>query len=162
MASYVPSFFGIVREACLHQQSVAVAFRSETDNLHASPMKVTHPFPWFSILPDDIAEDREDTVASYWSNGDACLLRVSGSGETLGRRFLPHVGYPSGAKWAGLAGRLIFSREIHGCEAAAASRVADHGTTWIPAYLVWLWLSVHVTLSRQGDLSSCEWAWEAI
>src|ERR1700730_13035740 len=78
MASYVPSFFGIVREACLHQQSVAVAFQSETDNLHASPMKVTHPFPWFSILPDDIAEDREDTVASYWSNGDACLLRVSG------------------------------------------------------------------------------------
>jgi hypothetical protein len=26
--------------------------------------------------------------------------------------------------------------------------------------LVWPWSTVHVTVSRQGDLSACEWAWE--
>ena len=37
-----------------------------------------NPFPSFSILlPDGVAEEHEDTVASYWKKGDSCLLQVS-------------------------------------------------------------------------------------
>ena len=50
---------------------------------------------------------------------------------------------------------------IRGCEAVAASTVDEHGTVWVHAYLVWPWLTAHVTVSRQGDLSDCEWAMES-
>jgi hypothetical protein len=126
-------------------------------------MKAANPFPSFSILlPDDVAEDRDDTVASYWRKGDTCLLQLSsfrrdsGTQVSAAQRLAERVAL--GGTWTPFS----LGREVQGCETAAASMVDDRGTKWVHVYLVWPWLTVHVTLSRQGDLSACEWAWEAL
>jgi hypothetical protein len=127
-------------------------------------MKAIKPFPSFSLLlPDEITEDRKDTnVASYWMAGDTCLLQFSGfmrdSGQQVSATERLSERIKRGGKWKS----FDLPRELDGCEAAAALTVDDHGTTWVHAYLVWPWLAVHVTVSRQGDLSLCEWAWEAL
>jgi hypothetical protein len=52
--------------------------------------------------------------------------------------------------------------EIKGCEIAAASIMDEIGTSWVHIYLVWEWLTVHVTVSKNGDVSMCDWAWNAL
>jgi hypothetical protein len=38
-------------------------------------MKAANPFPSVSLLlPDDVLENHDDRVSSYWRNGDTCLL----------------------------------------------------------------------------------------
>lgn len=65
------------------------------------PLMTANPFSSFSLLlPDDVVEDHENTVASYWKKGDSCLLQVSSFGKTQGRKFLPHSGCPTGWKRA--------------------------------------------------------------
>jgi hypothetical protein len=127
-------------------------------------MKAINPFPSFSLLlPDEVAEHHKDSnVASYWMGGDTCLLQLSSfvrnSGEQVSAKERLSERKQRGGKWKS----FDLPRVVDGCEAAAASTVDDHGTTWVHAYLVWPWLTVHATVSRQGDLSACEWAWEAL
>lgn len=41
-------------------------------------MKRVNPFPSLSLLlPDDVVEEIDSTVASYWKRGDTCLLQLS-------------------------------------------------------------------------------------
>ena len=115
------------------------------------------------LLPDDVEEDHDSAnVASFWMPGDACLLQVScfrrDSGQQISasERMLERMN--KGGSWK------IFElpHRVEGCEAAAARTVDDSGTAWVHIYLVWPWMSIHVTVSRQGELSSCAWAWEAV
>jgi hypothetical protein len=126
-------------------------------------MKKINPFPSVSIeLPEDIVEDSDATVASYWRKGDSCLLQISSflreqgpqvsAIERLSQRMA------AGGEWR----PYNLPREIAGCETAAASRTDDQGTSWIHIYLVWEWLAVHATVSRQGDPLECDWAWNAL
>jgi hypothetical protein len=128
-------------------------------------MKAINPFPSFSILlPDEVAEDQQDsTVASYWITGDSCLLQVScfrrDSGEQVSARQRLAERIEMGGVWKPFS----LPHEVQGCEAAAALMVDGEGISWVHAYLVWPWLTVHVTVSRRGDLPSlCEWALESI
>jgi hypothetical protein len=128
-------------------------------------MKAINPFPSFSILlPDEVAEDQQgSTVASYWITGDSCLLQVSCFRRDSGQQVSASQRLSERIEMGGTWKPFTLPREVQGCEAAAASMVDGQGTTWVHAYLVWPWLTVHATVSRQGDLSSpCEWAWEAI
>jgi hypothetical protein len=127
-------------------------------------MKLLNPFPSFSIaLPDGIEEDREDAhVASYWTAGDTCLLQLScfrrdsGLQVSAAERISERIGV--GGNWEPFDLPLT----VEGCEAAAVRTIDDNGTTWVHAYLVWPWISIHITVSRQGDLSGCDWAWKAV
>jgi hypothetical protein len=128
-------------------------------------MKAINPFPSFSIsLPDEVLEDHQgSTVASYWKTGDSCLLQVScfrrDSGQQVPARQRLSERMEKSGKWK----PFTLPHELRGCEAAAALMVDGQGTMWVHAYLVWPWLTVHVTVSRKGDdLSLCEWALEAI
>jgi hypothetical protein len=114
------------------------------------------------LLPDDVAENHEDTIASYWRKGDTCLLQVSSFRRDSGPQISAAQRLSERVEMGGIWKPFNLPRKIHGCEAVAASTVDDRGTAWVHVYLVWPWLSVHVTVSRQGDLSGCEWAWEAI
>src|SRR5882762_4047028 len=130
---------------------------------NALTMKTTNPFPSFSILvPDDVAEDHEDTVASYWRKGDSCLLQISSFGRDSGPQGSAAQRLSERAKSGGTGVALKLPRKVEGCEAVAASTVDNHGTVWVHAYLVWPWLDVHVTVSRQRASSECDWAWESI
>ena len=41
-------------------------------------MKAANPFPSVSLLlPEDVLENHDDRVSSYWRKGDTCLLQLS-------------------------------------------------------------------------------------
>lgn len=126
-------------------------------------MKRVNPFPSVLILlPDDVVEDANGNFVSYWRKGDSCLLQISsflrsqGAQVSAEQRLSQRIGASSG--WQSFKLR----REIEGCETAAASMTDDQGTSWAHVYLVWEWLAVHATVSRQGELLACDWAWDAL
>jgi hypothetical protein len=126
-------------------------------------MKRSNPFPSVTILlPDDIVEDNDTTVASYRRKGDTCLLQIStflreqGPQVSAVERLSQRMG--TGGEWQA----FNLPQEIEGCETAAASTTDDQETSWVHIYLVWEWLAVHATVSRRGEPSTCEWAWNAL
>jgi hypothetical protein len=122
-----------------------------------------NPFPSFSmLLPDGVTENHEETVASYWRRGDSCLLQISSFQRDSGPQVSAAERLSDRAKMGGIWKPFNLPREIRGCETVAASTVDDHGTVWVHAYLVWPWLTIHVTVSREKNLSGCEWVWEAV
>jgi hypothetical protein len=126
-------------------------------------MKSIKPFPSFSmLLPDEIAENHEDAhVASYWITGDTCLLQVSCFRRDSGPQVSAAERVSERIKMGGNWKPFDLPCTVEDCDAAAARTVDESGTTWVHAYLVWPWMSIHVTVSRQGNLSTCDWAWEA-
>ena len=144
--------------ACLRQQWPLCIIP-----IGGEPLMTANPFPSFSILlPDGVTEDHEDTVASYWKKGDSCLLQVSSFRRDSGSQVSAAKRLSDRTKMGGTWQSFNLPGGIRGCEAVAASTVDENGTVWVHAYLVWPWLTVHVTVSRRGDLSDCEWAWKAV
>ena len=126
-------------------------------------MKRANPFPSVSILlPDDVVEDNDSTVVSYWRKGDTCLLQISsflrerGPQVSAAQRLSERMG--PGGDWQ----EFHLPQGIEGCETAAASTTNGRGTSWVHIYLVWEWLVVHATISQRVDLSTCDWAWNAL
>lgn len=124
-------------------------------------MRVASPFPTFSILlPEDLLENHVDQVFSYWKKDDSCLLQL----RSVGRLTIQ-----KSAKQC-LLQQILFSdswkpfelpRKPHGCESEAATTNVD-GTSYLHAYLVWPAFTVHATVSRQGQLDSCQWVWDLL
>jgi hypothetical protein len=127
-------------------------------------MKAVNPFPSFLIvLPDGIEEDRTDAhVASYWTTDDTCLLQLSCFGRDSGPQVSAAERVSERVRIGGTWESFDLPRAVVGCETAAARTIDEKGTAWVHAYLVWPWISIHVTVSRQGSLSACEWAWDAV
>jgi hypothetical protein len=127
-------------------------------------MKSTKPFPSFSLLlPDEVTEDHRDTnVVSYWIAGDSCLLQLSSFMRNSGKQIPATERLSERIRNGGQWKSLEVPHAANGCEAAAAQTTDDNGTTWVHAYLVWPWLSIHVTVSRNGDPLACEWPWAAL
>jgi hypothetical protein len=126
-------------------------------------MKRANPFPSLSLLlPNEIAEDTDAKVASYWKPDDTCLLQISsflreqGPPVSAMQRLLERT--RAGGKWE----PVDLSFKIEGCDVAAASTKDDEGTSWVHIYLVWEWVAVHATVSRKGEVSQCDWAWNAL
>jgi hypothetical protein len=126
-------------------------------------MKSAKPFPSFSLLlPDDVQAGTDSSVASYWKQDDTCLLQLSSvvrkSGPQISatQRLTDRI--RAGGEWQTV--RLV--RTIEGCDIAAASTTDRENTSWVHVYLVWDLLAVHATVSHKGQVSSCDWAWDAI
>jgi len=126
-------------------------------------MKRVNPFPSLSLLlPADVVEEIDSTVASYWTRGDTCLLQISsflreqGPQVSAVQRLSERTG--AGGRW----GTVNLPHAIEGCDMAAASTKDDKGTSWVHVYLVWEWLTVHATVSYQDNSSNCDWAWNAL
>lgn len=116
-------------------------------------------------VPDDVAEDYDGQVASFWKEGANLLLQVSsyaryegaqvGAQERLRRRLeresLHDISHsppvsPNCPDWA------------------AASGIDEEGVEWIFIYAVWDDLTILLTVSRSsGDLRSVDcWTTEAV
>ena len=64
---------------------------------------------------------------------------------------------------AGSDWQLIdMTRSIDSCGVSAASTKDAQGISWVHVYLVWEWLAVHVTVSREGDPLDCSSVWESV
>jgi hypothetical protein len=126
-------------------------------------MKAANPFPSVSLLlPEDVLENHDDRVSSYWRKGDTCLLqlstftRQSGAQVSATQRLSDRT--KAEARWK----PFDLPRKLEGCEAAAATMVDEQGTSWVHVYLVWPWVAVHVTVSRKGQLEECHWVWDSL
>jgi hypothetical protein len=126
-------------------------------------MKRANPFPSLSLLlPDDVVEDTDSQVASYWKHGDTCLLQIScffrerGPQVSATQRLSEQM--RAGGDWQ----TVRLRRTIEGCDIAAASSKDSEDTSWVHVYLVWDWLAVHATISHKGSPSTCDWAWDAL
>ena len=113
-------------------------------------MKRAKPFPSLSLmLPDDIAEDADSGIASYWKqDNNNCLLQI------LFREWGPQVSAlhhlpertSAGGEWQAVS----LAGTIEGCDIAAAPTTDAQNTSWVHVYLVWDWLAVRVTISHKG------------
>jgi hypothetical protein len=126
-------------------------------------MKKVNPFPSLSVLlPENVIEENDATVASYWKDGATCLLQVSSflrkHGQQISAAQRLSERMAKGGEWF----PFTLPNRIEGCEIAAAMTNGDEGTSWVHVYLVWEWLTVHLTVSGKGELSKCDWAWDAI
>jgi hypothetical protein len=121
------------------------------------------PFPSISIeLPDDILEEDDVGVASYWKDAD-CLLQISSHLRIDDKPQVSALERLSERTTTGNNWRpFTLPCEIRHCETAAALTTDETGTAWVHVYLVWPWVAVYVTVSRAGDPSVCDWAWNAV
>lgn len=119
------------------------------------------PFPTFSVpLPKDLLENHVDQVFSYWKKNDSCLLQLSNLGS---------LGIHKSAKQC-LLQQILFNnewkpfelpRKPDGCKSEAATMTVA-GVFYLQVYLAWPAFTVHATVSRQGQLDSCEWVWDLL
>jgi hypothetical protein len=119
-------------------------------------MKKVNPFPSvFLLMPDDVEEEIDSTVASYWKEGDSCLVQISsflrehGQQVSASQRLSERMA--KGGEWH----PFDLPKQVYGCEMAAAVTSDDQGATWVHVYLVWEWLAVYATVSGHGELSKC-------
>ena len=125
-------------------------------------MKKDNPFPSVLIeLPDDVITKGEGTVVSYWRTDDMCLLQISSRLRSKGQQ-VSAAERLSDRQKEGNWQLFQLPREIKGCDTAAASTTDDKGNTWVYIYLVWEWLAVLVTVTREGGIEPCNWVWVAI
>ncbi len=122
-------------------------------------MKVGNPFPTVSIrLPEDVLDNRDDNVFSYWKEGDTCLLQLSRSqpvAQTSAKQYL------SGRTMIHSAWEVFeLPRKPEGSESAAARMVDIQGNPCIQVYLVWPAFGIHAIVSRQRRLEVCQWVWD--
>ena len=126
-------------------------------------MKRTKPFPSVSILlPNDIVEDNDDAVASYWRKNGSCLLQISSFRREGGLQVSAAQRLSERMEGKGHWKPFNLPREIQGCETAAASTTDEQGTSWVHVYVVWEWLSIHATVSHRREPETCDWAWKAL
>jgi hypothetical protein len=127
-------------------------------------MRTVRPFPSLTIeVPDDRRED-DDLTSCYscWMDGDSCLLQISSfvreSGDQVSAEDRLRARMQDGSGWSSFS----LPAQPSGCEAAAAKTAGEDGTTWVHAYLVWPWIAIYITVSRQGDPQVCHWVWDAV
>jgi hypothetical protein len=126
-------------------------------------MKRANPFPSLSLLlPDDIVEDNDTKVASYWRSGDTCLLQISSYLRVEGPQVSAAQRLSDRMRTGGAWQKVSLARTIEDCDIAAASTKDAEDTSWVHVYLVWDWLAVYVTVSCKGNPLMCDWAWSAL
>jgi hypothetical protein len=126
-------------------------------------MKSATPFPSLSLsLPDDIREDTDSSVASYWRRNDTCLLQLSSSLRNSGPQISAEQRLTDRMRAGGEWRKVNLERKIQGCDVAAASTQDGENSSWVHVYLVWDWLAVYATISHTRGPSTCDWAWDAL
>jgi hypothetical protein len=126
-------------------------------------MKRATPFPSLALsLPDDIEEDNDSTVASYWKQNDSCLLQISSFRRDRGPQVSATQRLMERMQARGDWKTITLTRAIEGCDIAAASIKDEQNTSWVHAHLVWEWLAVHATISTKDQLAVCDWAWDSL
>jgi hypothetical protein len=115
-------------------------------------MKRATPFPSLALsLPDDIEEDNDSTVASYWKQNDSCLLQISSFRRDRGPQVCSDAAFDGTDASPGDWKTITLTRAIEGCDIAAASIKDEQNTSWVHAHLVWEWLAVHATISTKDQ-----------
>jgi hypothetical protein len=128
-------------------------------------MKLLSPTATYQIfMPDDIQEDYEDSVASFWRPDSPVLLQLStrrrteGSQVRASQRLDDRIQSNQG-EWSPIKVRTSFFEDV-----AAAKTVDQEGATWIHVYMTNGDLAVYATISGPESIieSKGTWAVEAL
>ena len=118
------------------------------------------------VLPDNVCEEYDGGVSSFWLNGSPLLLQLSsylrnegtqvGARERLRQRMAKHA-----ERWT------IWNEKI--CpemltDEATGDFLDDKGVLWIHTYLVWPHLAIYATISGPPNevLNPNNWARQAL
>jgi hypothetical protein len=126
-------------------------------------MKTSNPSPSISIfLAEEVSECHDHGISSYWKKDDTCLMQISSfvresraqvsATQRLSEQIMLQESWRP----------FDLPRKPKGCETAAATMVTDEGLWLVHAYFVWPSLAIHATVSRQGPLEGCEWAFDSL
>lgn len=128
-------------------------------------MKTLRPTPSYEIvLPDDVQEDYEERVASFWKTRSPVLLQVSSYPRTEGtqvsaaERLRQRMEQTPGEWEAFEVPQTKFS------DVAGASTTDDQGDCWIHVYMTNPHLAIYATISGPSGRLKLEnlWAIEAL
>jgi hypothetical protein len=118
------------------------------------------------LLPDEITEEADGRVSSYWIAGEPLLLQVSSyarqDGEQIGAMLrLQDRMAKSNGSWQIWPKRLHHDKRV---DEAIGETKDGSGLTWVHVYLVWPHISVYATISGPDELVRVEnnWAYEAV
>jgi hypothetical protein len=129
-------------------------------------MKVFQPATSYEIaLPDDIVEDHDGRVASYWRPGSSVLLQLSSMSRFQGEQIpasarLQDLFKKNPVQWFPVEMKL---QNFPGAFAAAQTR-DKKGVTWIHAYLTTESVAIYAIVSgpAQELKRAADWALEAV
>jgi hypothetical protein len=118
------------------------------------------------LLPDDVLQQHEDGVTSFWRNGNACALQVSsyiresGSQVSARERLTERI-QESGARWRYPELKLRLEKEA---ELAAGEMTDDEGFRWLHVYIAWPDFAIYATVSwpEKEPSQNCQWAVNAL
>ena len=135
-------------------------------SIRSHKMKTLNPTGSYCIsLPDDVAEDYDERVASYWKEGHSLLLQVSSYIRHEGPQVSAAERLDARLQQESLSG---VSRDV--CitidcpDIETAGGIDCEGTRWVYVYAVWPDLTIFASISGDDkDVrdNSC-WALEAI
>jgi len=117
-------------------------------------MKTVKPSNSYQLsLPDDVREDIDRTVSSYWVEGRPLLLQLSSyirtSGEQVGaEERLKDRMAKRAQDWTILETKIRTDSAVD--EASAKFTDAD-GVTWMHSYLVWPHLTIYATIAGPAE-----------
>lgn len=125
------------------------------------PARDVSPFESCLIsVPEQVEEDIDGTVASYWLAGDDLLLQISSYVREHGLQIPAAMRLTERLCRGALQDVETFDIKIEGCpDTAAASWKDDDGVNWIGVYAVWPWITVFFTVSHpHRDVTPESWA----
>jgi len=112
------------------------------------------------MLPDNVCEDKDDRVMSYWLQGHEVLLQLSSNARVEGKQVSANDRLKSRLVKENFSDLKIESISIPSCpDCAAMSGIDDKKYRWIYCYAVWPDLAVLITISGRPDELAKHGAW---
>ena len=115
-------------------------------------------------LPDDIRENYDESVASFWKDENPVLLQISTRRRTEGSQVgaedrLRERIQDSGGTWTDVHFLPSFFEDV-----AAAKTTDEEGTTWLHVYMTNSELAIYATISgpAQAKVEEADWALTAL
>ena len=125
-------------------------------------VKAVKPSSSYQVaLPEDICEQSEERVSSFWLNGEPLLLQLSsyvrekgrqlGARPRLEERIAKHA-----QRWRTWETEIYPDSAI---DQATAEFTDENGVLWVHSYLVWPHLMIYATISGPEELVKDEANW---
>jgi len=129
-------------------------------------MKKVSPTDSYSlVIPEDVIEEYDGRVASYWKKDHDTLLQLSSYRRMEGEQVTANERLLSRLKQENLKKVKILAEPVIDCPDIASAEGMDHeGLWWLYIYAVWNDLTILITVTdqRAGILKRVTWVSEAI
>ena len=118
-------------------------------------MKAVKPSSSYQVaLPDDVCEQSDQRVSSFWLDGKPLLLQLSSYVRDKGRQVGARVRLKEriakhAQRWSTWEARIYPDAAV---DQATAEFTDENGVLWVHVYLVWPHLTIYATISGPEEL----------